>query len=90
MALTSTARFAPTSQVLSRVLTGEAVLLDLGEGQYYGLDEIGTVIWVALEAGATVGELVRHVVDNYEVAEETARADVDALLTHLLERKLIA
>ena len=56
--------FKATSRVLSRVLDGEAVLLDLGGGQYYGLDEVGTVVWTALEAGASVAELVVRVVDG--------------------------
>lgn len=81
--------FKATSRVLSRVLDGEAVLLDLGGGQYYGLDEVGTVVWTALEAGASVAELVVRVVVAYQVAEETARGDIERLLAELADKGLV-
>jgi hypothetical protein len=81
--------YQPTGQVLSRVLDGEAVLLDLGGGQYYGLDPVGTEVWRGLEAGATPSELVRRVVAAYDVDPDTARRDIEALLSELLARKLI-
>lgn len=81
--------YQPTGQVLSRVLDGEAVLLDLGGGQYYGLDPVGTEVWRGLEGGATPSELVRRVVAAYDVDPDTARRDIEALLSELLARKLI-
>ena len=89
MAIADTARFSPTSHVLSRTLAGEAVLLDLGGGQYFGLDEVGTLVWEALDRGETLGEASAGVVARYEVAPEVARADVEALVTELLERALL-
>lgn len=89
MALEDAARFSHSTGVLSRVLAGEAVLLDLGGGAYFGLNDVGTVVWGALGEGATLAEACERVTVEFEVDDLTARQDVEALLAELLERGLI-
>jgi hypothetical protein len=84
-----TRSFTTSPKVLARVLDGEAVLLDLGGGTYFGLNEVGSTIWSALELGATREELVAKVVATYDVSLEVARADVLSLLDELREQGLI-
>ncbi len=89
MALADDQRFVVSKQVMSRVLDGDAVLLDLGSGKYFGLNLVGTHIWQALEAGATVAELHAAVLADFDVDAATARAELEALLGDLLARGLI-
>lgn len=75
--------------VVSRVLDGEAVLLDLREGIYFGLNEVGTRVWELLEGGPTLSELQAHIVEEFEVEPAVAERDLAELLTELVERGLI-
>jgi hypothetical protein len=83
-------RFTVSKRVLSRVLDGDAVLLDLGAGKYFSLDAVGTHVWEGLERGATVGELHARILSAFEVDAAQAKSDLDALLADLLSRGLIA
>jgi len=80
-------RAAP--DVLSRTLDGEAVLLDLQSGTYFGLNEVGTQIWERVAAGATVAEIRAHVLEKFEVDAATVDRDLEELVAELTRRKLV-
>ena len=81
-------RFTCPPDVLARVIDGEAVLLNLESGIYFGLNEVGSCIWQRIVGGSTVRDMTRQVVEEFEVSEEVARRDIDALLEQLLDRGL--
>jgi hypothetical protein len=89
MTIADEPRFCVNGEVLSRVLDGEAVLLDLGSGSYFGLNEVATLIWSLLERGATLAELERQVVAEFEVDEATVHRELEVWLRDLLARGLI-
>jgi hypothetical protein len=74
--------------VVFRELDGEAVILNLDTGTYFGLDEVGTRIWQRLDRGDPVDAVVAALVEEFEVAPETARADVDRLIAQLVDKGL--
>ncbi|HEX8618057.1 MAG TPA: PqqD family protein [Thermoanaerobaculia bacterium] len=75
--------------VIFRKVGDELVLLDYGRGIYYGLDPIGARIWELLAAGATTTAAVETLVDEYEVTHEQLEADVERLISELMERGLV-
>jgi len=75
--------------VLFQELEGEAVLLSLDEGCYYGLDELGTRIWKLLDADFDSEQVVERIIEEYDVDRETARKDLDAFLADLEKSGLI-
>ena len=54
------------------------------------LNETGAFLWEILKYGATSEELVSSLVREYEVDEPTAAKDIDAFLTQLRRKELIA
>jgi hypothetical protein len=72
-----------------RVTDGEAVILDLGAGEYFGLNQVGSRIWELLARGQTVPELCSTISVEFEVSEEVAQADIEAFLETLLSANLI-
>jgi hypothetical protein len=62
--------------VVCAELDGEAVLLNVETGIYFGLDEVGTRIWNLLVAGAGIPEIVDRMLEEYEVDAEQLRADL--------------
>lgn len=75
--------------VLSRELDGEAVLLDLRSGRYFGLNGTGARVWAFLKEGLEREAIAEKLTDEFEVDLERARADVDVFITALMERGLI-
>jgi PqqD family protein of HPr-rel-A system len=75
--------------VLSRELDGEAVLLDLHSGRYFGLNGTGARVWALLKDGLERDAIARALTEEFEVEETNARADVDAFIAALRERGLI-
>ena len=74
---------------VSAELDGEAVVLSLADGIYYGLDPVGATVWGLLEQPRTVAELRDAVVAEYEVNDPTAEADLLRLLADLAARGLV-
>jgi hypothetical protein len=77
------------SDVLSRDLDGEAVLLDLRSGRYFGLNGTGARVWALLKDGLERVDIAEQLVEEFDVDVDTARADVDAFVDTLIERALI-
>jgi hypothetical protein len=89
--LKATQRLQPHSaDVASKVLDGEAIIINLANGVYYSLDKAGGLVWEQISARHTLGETVSAVVARYDVSHERAQVDVERLLGELLEEKLIA
>ena len=81
--------FTVSKDVLFQEVSGETVLLDLASEQYFGLDEVGTRIWVLLNEGQDLDGMVGTLLEEYEVGRDQLEADVRALLASLLEAGLI-
>lgn len=75
--------------VLARQLDDEIVILNLDSESYFGLDEVGTDLWVGLVAGPTIEDAYQQVLGVYDVDPETLRKDVEALVQQLLDQRLI-
>lgn len=74
---------------VSAQLDGEAVVLSLADGVYYGLDPVAASVWTLLEQPRTVAELRDAVVAEYDVDALTAQADLLQLLRDLATRGLV-
>jgi hypothetical protein len=83
------AKFTVPSGVIARQLSGEAVILDVESGTYFGLNAVGTRIWELIEAGKTLDQVCSKLLDEFEVAPEQLEGDVSALAGELQQRRLI-
>jgi len=77
------------AHVIFRELQGEAVVLNLENEQYYGLDDIGTRIWGLLAQSTSITEVYEVLFDEYEVDPVTLRQDITDLIQHLLDQGLV-
>ena len=78
-----------SGDVVTRNLMGEAVLLDLAAGVYFGLDRVGTRIWQLLEQHEDTEPIVRAMLDEYDVDESLLRADLERLILELSGKGLV-
>ncbi|MBA3672602.1 MAG: PqqD family protein [Gemmatimonadaceae bacterium] len=89
MALTVESIVSVSEDQVHTTVGGEAVILGLRDGMYYGLDEVGATVWAILATPTRVSAVVAGVVAEFDVEQETAERDVLALLEELRARALI-
>ena len=70
-------------------LAGEAAILNLKTGVYYGLDPVGAVVWKLIEKPCTVASIRDALVEKYEVELARCERDLLALLDKLAGEGLI-
>jgi len=79
---------AATEQV-SCELSGEAAILDLRSGVYYGLNQTGAFIWERIKEPTAVREIRDAMVAEYEVDVAHCERDLFRILTELVDRGLV-
>ncbi len=89
MTFTPTARFQACRQLASSDLGGEAVVLNLQDGKYYGLNPVGATVWQWMDTPQSLDSLTSLLTARYQVDASRARTDLQTLLPSLLQRKLI-
>ena len=88
--LDRTSRLRPNdAQVASDVMDGEAIMIDLANGTYYSMDNVGGHIWSLIRDGRSLEEIVADVTARYAVDPTEARRDVRRLTEQLLDERLV-
>lgn len=82
-------RLAIHPSVVFRELEGEAVLLNLDSGVYYGLDAVGTRVWALVAEHGTERGVCDQMEREYDVLPEVLARDVARLLGELCEKGLL-
>ncbi len=80
---------------LLREVAGSNIVVPIGEGamDFSGvitLNDVGAFIWKNMEEDITKDELVRKILAEYDVDEETAKKDVEEYVSSLKGADLIA
>ena len=78
-----------TPRVLCKDLGDEAILLDLETETYYGLNAAGSRLWNLLTTAPTIRDALEVMIEEYDVAPEELKRDMDALIDELLQRGLL-
>jgi len=75
--------------LLAAAVHDETVMMDIESGRYYGLDDIGSVIWRRLEAPCRFVKLIDGLVADYEADRAVIAGDVRKLLSIMAENKVV-
>lgn len=78
-----------TDDNLSSNLAGEEVVLNLQDGVYYGLNDVGARVWTLLDTTDTPREICDALQEEYDVDRATLEADVLTLLKEMEEGGLV-
>jgi hypothetical protein len=70
-------------------LAGEAVILNIKDGVYYGLNSTGAQVWNLLQKPQIVSDILSALLQQYDVEPERCEQDLLALLHELAARDLI-
>lgn len=74
---------------VSSDLGGEAVILNLKNGTYYGLNEVGAFVWERIQQPQTALALRDMLLAEYEVEVEQCEQDLLELLSTMAAHNLI-
>jgi hypothetical protein len=84
----TTARIQFPDDVLYNDLGGEAVIVNLVTGKYYGLDEVGARAWALLAEHGRIEPAYQALLAEYDVDEAQLRRDLSQLIEALADRGL--
>ena len=70
-------------------LNGEAAILQLSSGLYFGLNEVGARVWELITDPIRVNDLKDVLLGEFEIDEATCEADLFELLVEMAEAGLI-
>ncbi|HUP90243.1 MAG TPA: PqqD family protein [Longimicrobiales bacterium] len=82
-------RLTPADHVVSTVHGTRTVLLDVRNGHYWGLDEVGTRIWTLAGEGLMETEIAERLAAEYQAEVAELLVDVKTFLNNLEKSKLL-
>jgi len=83
------ASWQPTPHVVFSPLDDGVAVLDAKKNIYYSLDGVGPFLWRRLVEGQNFARLCQAVVDNFEIDEAVARADIAEWIASMTAMGLI-
>jgi hypothetical protein len=75
--------------MVSSKIDNELVMMSIENGEYYGLDEVGSRIWELIEKPVVVEELVLALLDEFEVERKDCEVETFEFLEELSSKKLL-
>ena len=83
------ARIQATDDQVSCNLEGKSLLLQVSRGHYFGLNEVGSLVWEKVQQGSTFDEIVSAITAAYKAEPSQVEPDLDKLLGELEVEGLI-
>ena len=79
---------AAARDVMAAYFSPDVVLLNLQDGVYYGLEDVGARVWTLLQSPIAVGEVCDTIATEFDVDPARASREVRAFLEQLVDRGL--
>lgn len=77
------------SQIISRTVDDEALIIHLSSGSYYSLNAVGTRVWESIDGLRTAGEVAEIIHQEYDFDFATVETEVMSLLADLVQEGLV-
>lgn len=77
-------------QISGELPDGEAVILNLKNGVYYGLNQVGSRIWSMIKQPISAHEICEILLNDFNVEREQCIRDVLSLLNEMDANQLIS
>jgi hypothetical protein len=75
--------------VVSEIIDGEVIVMNLKSGNYYSSDKVGAVVWAWMEEGKSESEIMKLAGSRYRASAQKIHDDLQAFLGRLLEEGLV-
>lgn len=81
---------AVDQQVSGELPDGDAVILNLNNGVYYGLNQVGARIWNMIQKPISVAEICETLLNEFDVERDHCVCDVISLLNEMDANELVS
>src|SRR5262245_66579940 len=78
------------TRIVSEIIDGEAVIVNLANGYYYSLDPSAAEIWGWLQAGWSIADVLSAIRDRYDCSATDPETAVRTLIGTLVADELVA
>lgn len=75
--------------IVDTKIDNEVVMMNAQLGHYFGLDDIGTVIWELLDEPMTEQELVQKLTLQFNISTEQCEKDIKPFINGLLRNGML-
>ena len=82
-------KFIKNKNAISENLSEKTFILNNETGIYIELNETASDLWNSFENESNSDELMNYLINEYEVAESTAKIDVDEFVKNCISSKLL-
>ena len=74
---------------LASPLGEEVVMMNTDNGDYLGVNNVGTEIWNIIEEPISIADLTQRLLAIYDVTEDQLNADLDPFLKQMINHDMI-
>jgi hypothetical protein len=78
-----------TPRFVDETIDGEALIMDMVQGNYYSAIGSSAFAWNAVATGVSTTDVASMLAARYGVTEQDAQRDVDAFVSDLMERSIL-
>jgi hypothetical protein len=83
-------RFAIDREAIAtKVIDGEAIIINLASGLYFSTDGVGALIWERVVAGQSAAEILGALDETFGIERPQLERDVGSFLSSLLAEDLV-
>jgi hypothetical protein len=77
------------SKAISETIDGETIIINLETGYYYSVNKTATIIWNQFQEDNSPQNIVKYLLDHYEVDKDTAESHIREITSLLVKDELI-
>ena len=74
------AKIVQNKEIDASDIDGDKVMMNLEKGMYFSLNSVGSRIWDIIENPTTADEIIKILLNEYDIAEEKCREAVVSFL----------
>lgn len=82
-------RIRQSSGVLFNQVDDDLVMMDVEKGSYFGVNAVGAAIWNMIAEPIRIQDVIRQLLEQYDVTEEVCRQETLAFLEQAHEKGFI-
>jgi hypothetical protein len=87
--ITASTTLVATPDLLTAEFGAEVIVLNLQDGIYYGLDDVGARVWTLLQSPVSVANVIEAVLLDYDVNPADCERDIRLLVDDLVAHGLV-
>ena len=76
-------------ELVASDMDGETVMMSIDNGEYFGLDPVGSRIWTLIENPVRIDKLIEQLLEEFDVTKEQCEIDTLEFLNQLQDKNLL-